>query len=44
MSAAGIHPVSSKEHMLKPTDIFAVAAHEYKEGIEQCKEIGRAHV
>lgn len=30
MSGLGIHPVSSKEHMLNPTDIFAVAAHEDK--------------
>ena len=30
MSATGIHPVSSKEHMLKPTDIFVVASHEDK--------------
>jgi len=45
MSAEGIHPVSSKEHMLKPTDIFAVAAHEYKEGIERAKEPAKkAHV
>ncbi len=33
----GIHPVSSKEHMLNPPDIFLVAAHEYKQGIEICK-------
>lgn len=45
MSAAGIHPVSSKEHMLTPTDIFAVAAHEYKQGIEQAREAAKkAHV
>lgn len=45
MSAAGIHPVSSKEHMLQPTDIFAVAAHEYKDGLEQCKAAAKkAHV
>jgi hypothetical protein len=30
MSVADIHPVSSKKHMLSPTDIFAVAAHEDK--------------
>ena len=41
MIAEGIHPVSSKEHMLKPTDIFVVAAHEYKQGIEQCKEAAK---
>lgn len=32
MSLEGIHPVSSKEHMLNPTDIFVVAAHEDKVG------------
>lgn len=30
MSTQGIHAVSSKEHMLNPTDIFVVAAHEDK--------------
>lgn len=30
MSLQGVHPVSSKEHMLNPTDIFAVAANEDK--------------
>jgi hypothetical protein len=30
MNQQGIHPVSSKQHMLKPTDIFAVAAHDDK--------------
>jgi len=30
MSGLGIHPVSSKEHMLDPKDIFVVAAHEDK--------------
>lgn len=45
MSTTGIHPVSSKEHMLKPTDIFVVAAHEYKAGIEACREAAKkAHV
>ncbi len=45
MITAGVHPVSSKQHMLKPTDIFVVAAHEYKAGIEQCKEAAKkAHV
>jgi hypothetical protein len=34
MNASDIRPVSSKEHELIPTDIFAVAAHEYKEGLE----------
>jgi hypothetical protein len=32
MSSTGIHSVSSKEHMLNPTDIFAVASHEDKYG------------
>jgi hypothetical protein len=31
MNELGIHPVSSKEHMLNPTDIFVVAAHEDKQ-------------
>lgn len=45
MSAVGIHPVSSKEHMLKPTDIFVVASHEYKQGIENARAAAkRAHV
>lgn len=45
MSATGIHPVSSKEHMLNPTDIFVVAAHEYKPGIERCKVAAKkAHI
>ena len=45
MSAVGIHPVSSKDHMLKPTDIFVVASHEFKEGIELYKEAAKkAHV
>ena len=30
MSMQGVHPVSSKEHMLNPTDIFVVAANEDK--------------
>lgn len=36
MSLEGVHPVNSKEHMLNPTDIFLVAAHEYKQGLEEC--------
>jgi hypothetical protein len=32
MKLQGIHPVSSKEHMLEPTDIFAVAAYDDKAG------------
>lgn len=36
-----VWPVDSRETMLKPQDIFAVAAHEYKEGIEQCKEAAK---
>lgn len=45
MSAEGIHPVSSKEHMLKPTDIFVVAAHEDKAS-QKLVEAGakKAHV
>jgi hypothetical protein len=43
MTMAGIHPVSSKEHMLEPTDIFAVAAHEYKEGLAQCAGAAKKH-
>jgi hypothetical protein len=31
MNKQGVHPVSSKEHMLNPTDIFAVAAYENKQ-------------
>lgn len=29
--------------MLSPQDIFIVAAHEYKEGIEQCRESAKEH-
>jgi hypothetical protein len=43
MNVTGIHPVSSKEHMLNPTDIFAVAAHEYKEGIQMCVASAKKH-
>jgi hypothetical protein len=43
MNAAGIHPVSSKEHMLEPTDIFAVAAYEDKAGIEMCAASAKKH-
>jgi hypothetical protein len=32
MSAKEIQPVDSKQHMLNPTDIFLVAAHENKSG------------
>jgi hypothetical protein len=32
MTLKAIHPVSSAEHMLEPTDIFVVAAHEDKAG------------
>jgi hypothetical protein len=38
MNASDIRPVSSKEHELIPTDIFAVAAHEYKEGLESIRD------
>jgi hypothetical protein len=45
MSAEGIHAVSSKEHMLNPTDIFVVAAHEdkYSQKIFE-KAAKKAHV
>jgi hypothetical protein len=43
MTMTGIHPVSSKEHMLQPTDIFAVAAHEYKQGIADCAAAAKKH-
>jgi len=43
MNATGIHPVSSKEHMLIPTDIFAVASHENKAGIQQCVASAKKH-
>jgi hypothetical protein len=33
-----VYPVDSKKTMLKPQDIFAVAAHEYKKGLELAKE------
>lgn len=41
MSGLGLHPVSSKEHMLIPTDIFAVAAHEDKERLEGVKQAAK---
>jgi hypothetical protein len=45
MSAEGIHPVSSKEHMLKPTDIFVVASHEDKDGQRMVAQAAKkAHV
>jgi hypothetical protein len=34
MTVADVRPVSSKEHMLEPTDIFVVAAHEDKKSQE----------
>ena len=43
MTMTGIHPVSSKEHMLEPTDIFIVAAHEYKEGLAECAKAAKKH-
>ena len=43
MSLEGIQPVSSKEHMLKPTDIFLVAAHEYKDGLELVSSVSKKH-
>lgn len=36
-----VWPVDSRQTMLKPQDIFAVAAHEYKEGIEACKQAAK---
>lgn len=45
MSAEGIHPVSSKEHMLNPTDIFVVAAHEDKVGQKAAAQAAKkAHI
>ena len=43
MSIEGVHPVSSKEHMLKPEDIFVVAAHEYKDGIKEIEAKAEKH-
>lgn len=36
-----VWPVDSRQTMLKPQDIFAVAAHEYKEGLEACKQAAK---
>ena len=36
-----VWPVDSKKTMLKPQDIFAVAANEYKEGLEAAKEAAK---
>ena len=45
MKLEGIHPVSSKEHMLNPTDIFVVAAYEDKAGQKAVEEgAKKAHV
>ena len=45
MNPVGIHPVSSAEHMLNPTDIFVVAAHEDKAGQKEiAKAAKKAHV
>ena len=45
MSTTDIRPVSSKEHMLSPTDIITVAAYEYKDGLNNCRAAARrAHV
>jgi hypothetical protein len=41
MSASDIRPVSSKEHELIPTDIFAVAAHEHKEELEEVRKAAK---
>jgi hypothetical protein len=45
MKTQGIQPVSSKEHMLSPTDIFLVAAHEDKKSQSvAAKSARKAHV
>lgn len=36
-----VWPVDSKKTMLKPQDIFAVAAYEYKEGLERVREAAK---
>jgi len=41
MAAQGIHPVDSKQHMLSPTDIFAVAAHDDKYGQKTLEEAAK---
>ena len=41
MAAQGIHPVDSKKHMLNPTDIFAVAAHDDKYGQKTLEEAAK---
>lgn len=45
MASQEIHPVDSKQHMLTPTDIFLVAAHEDKYGQKTIVEAAKkAHV
>jgi hypothetical protein len=45
MTSKAIHPVSSKEHMLSPTDIFVVASHEDKASLKMMvKPAKKAHV
>lgn len=45
MTSTAIHPVSSKEHMLNPTDIFVVASHEDKGSLKMMeKPAKKAHV
>ena len=36
-----VYPVDSRQTMLKPQDIFAVAAHEYKPGIKAAAEAAK---
>lgn len=38
---AKIAPVDSKKKMLTPQDIFVVAAHEYKDGLEAAKDAAK---
>ena len=43
MSASGIRRVDSKKHMLKPTDIFAVAAHDIEDRGQHFKKSAKKH-
>lgn len=38
-----VHVVDSKQHMLVPNDIFIVASHEYKDGIEKARETAKKY-
>lgn len=38
-----VHVVDSNQHMLNPNDIFIVAAHEYKDGLEQFKAASKKY-